>query len=249
MATSNGTTALHLCLATLEIGPGDEVLVPDLTFVSTANVVRYAGATPVLVDSEPRTWGMDPADAGRKITPRTRAIIPVHLYGHPVDMDPLSRWRAARAGRASRTPPRRTGPLQGPAGRRARRVGAFSFYGNKIITTGEGGMCVTNDASWPTRRRFLRDHAMDPEAALLHEEIGFNYRMTNIQAAIGGAQVEQMAGFVEKKRQIARWYAEHLAPLAKNGPAAPSPEAAWAQQRVLDVLRHPERRRPVLSTR
>ena len=89
VATSNGTTALHLCLATLEIGAGDEVLVPDLTFVSTANVVRYTGATPVLVDSEPRTWGMDPADARRKITPRTRAIIPVHLYGHPVDMDPL----------------------------------------------------------------------------------------------------------------------------------------------------------------
>ena len=89
VATSNGTTALHLCLATLGIGPGDEVLVPDLTFVSTANVVRYTGATPVLVDSEPRTWGMDAADARRKLTARTRAIIPVHLYGHPVDMDPF----------------------------------------------------------------------------------------------------------------------------------------------------------------
>ena len=89
VATSNGTTALHLCLAALEIGPGDEVLVPDLTFVSTANVIRYTGATPVLVDSEPRTWGIDPVDARRKVTPRTRAIIPVHLYGHPVDLGPL----------------------------------------------------------------------------------------------------------------------------------------------------------------
>ena len=169
VATSNGTTALHLCLATLGIGPGDEVLVPDLTFVSTANVVRYTGATPVLVDSDPRTWGMDAADARRKLTARTRAIIPVHLYGHPVDMDPLLRLAAdhgldvvedAAEAHGARYQGRRVGALG--------RLGAFSFYGNKIITTGEGGMVVTNDPALAERAAFLRDHAMDPRRRYYH---------------------------------------------------------------------------------
>ena len=207
VATSNGTTALHLCLATLEIGPGDEVLVPDLTFVSTANVVRYTGATPVLVDSEPRTWGMDPADARRKITPRTRAIIPVHLYGHPVDMDPLLALAAehgldivedAAEAHGARYKGQRVGALG--------RIGAFSFYGNKIITTGEGGMVVTNDPKLAERAAFLRDHAMDPRRRYYHPEIGFNYRMTNIQAAIGCAQLEQADAILARRKVIAGAY-------------------------------------------
>ncbi len=234
VATSNGTTALHLCLATLGIGPADEVLVPDLTFVSTANVVRYTGATPVLVDSEPRTWGMDPVDARRKITPRTRAIIPVHLYGHPVDMDPLLALAAehrldivedAAEAHGARYKGRRVGALG--------RIGAFSFYGNKIITTGEGGMVVTNDPRLAERAAFLRDHAMDPRRRYYHPEIGFNYRMTNIQAAIGCAQLEQVDAILARRKVIADAYETGL---AGDPGAHPAAGRAVGRERPLDVL-------------
>jgi perosamine synthetase len=227
VATSNGTTALHLCLATLGIGPGDEVLVPDMTFVSTANVVRYTGATPVLVDAEPRTWGMDPEDARRKLTGRTRAIIPVHLYGHPVDMDPILALGAAHGvdvvedaaeAHGARYRGRRVGALG--------RMGAFSFYGNKIITTGEGGMVVTNDPTLAARAAFLRDHAMDPRRRYYHPEIGFNYRMTNIQAAIGCAQLEQVDRILARRKEIAAAYAGGLAGIAG---LTPPPAESWAE--------------------
>jgi perosamine synthetase len=227
VATSNGTTALHLCLATLGIGPGDEVLVPDLTFISTANVVRFAGATPVLVDSEPRTWGIDPVDARRKVTSRTRAIMPVHLYGHPVDMDPLLALAAehgleivedAAEAHGARYKGRRVGAIG--------RIGAFSFYGNKILTTGEGGAVVTNDPALAERAAFLRDHAMDPHRRYYHPEIGFNYRMTNIQAAIGCAQLEQAEAILERRKTIAATYEAELAGVP--GLVRP-PAAAWAE--------------------
>ena len=227
VATSNGTTALHLSLATLELGPGDEVLVPDLTFVSTANVVRYTGATPVLVDADPTTWGMDAADARRKLTGRTRAIIPVHLYGHPVDMDPLLALAAehgidvvedAAEAHGARYKGRRVGALG--------RIGAFSFYGNKIITTGEGGMVVTNDATLAERAAFLRDHAMDPRRRYYHPEIGFNYRMTNIQAAIGCAQLEQADVILSRRKAIAAAYEAGLTGIA--GLTRP-PAEYWAE--------------------
>jgi perosamine synthetase len=240
VATSNGTTALHLCLATLGIGAGDEVLVPDLTFVSTANVVRYTGATPVLVDSDPRTWGMDAADARRKLTGRTRAIIPVHLYGHPVDLDPLLRLAAdhgleivedAAEAHGARYRGRRVGALG--------RMGAFSFYGNKIITTGEGGMVVTNDAALAERAAFLRDHAMDPRRRYYHPEIGFNYRMTNIQAAIGCAQLEEAEAMLGRRKTIAAAYRSGLAGIAGlTGP----PAEPWAENVywMYSVLVEPE---------
>ena len=227
VATSNGTTALHLSLATLELGPGDEVLVPDLTFVSTANVVRYTGATPVLVDADPTTWGMDAADARRKLTGRTRAIIPVHLYGHPVDMDPLLALAAehgidvvedAAEAHGARYKGRRVGALG--------RIGAFSFYGNKIITTGEGGMVVTNDATLAERAAFLRDHAMDPRRRYYHPEIGFNYRMTNIQAAIGCAQLEQADVILSRRKAIA---AAYEAGLTGIGGLTRPPAEYWAE--------------------
>jgi perosamine synthetase len=227
VATSNGTTALHLCLVTLGIGPGDEVLVPDLTFISTANVVRYTGATPVLVDSEPRTWGMDPADARRKVTARTRAIMPVHLYGHAVDLDPLLALAAehgldvvedAAEAHGARYKGRRVGALG--------RIGAFSFYGNKIITTGEGGMVVTNDPALAQRAAFLRDHAMDPQRRYYHPEIGFNYRMTNIQAAIGCAQLEQAEAILTRRKAIA---AAYQAGLAGVQGLTPPPAEPWAE--------------------
>ena len=236
MATSNGTTALHLCLATLGIGPGDEVLVPDLTFVSTANVVRYTGATPVLVDSEPRTWGMDAVDARRKLTARTRAIIPVHLYGHPVDMDPFLAMAAehrldivedAAEAHGARYKGHRVGALG--------RIGAFSFYGNKIITTGEGGMVVTNDPALAERAAFLRDHAMDPRRRYYHPEIGFNYRMTNIQAAIGCAQLEQVDAILARRKVIAGAYETGLAgiPGLTRPPAEPWAESVHWMYSVL----------------
>jgi perosamine synthetase len=236
VATSNGTTALHLALATLGIGPGDEVLVPDLTFVATANVVRYTGATPVLVDAHPTTWGMDPADAARKATARTRAVIPVHVYGHPVDLDPL-RALSDRHGFAvvedaaeahgARYKGRRVGALG--------RIGAFSFYGNKIITTGEGGMLVTDDGGLAERARFLRDHAMDPHRRYYHPEIGFNYRMTNIQAAIGCAQLEQAEAILERRKAIAAAYEAGLAglPGLVRPPAAPWAESVYWMYSVL----------------
>jgi perosamine synthetase len=212
VATANGTVALHLALAVLGIGPGDEVLVPDLTFVATANAVRYTGATPVLVDVDPGTWGMDPEAARRKLTPRTRAILPVHLYGRPVDLDPLLALAAehrldviedAAEAHGARYKGRRVGALG--------RIGAFSFYGNKIFTTGEGGAVVTNDDRLAKRAAFLRDHAMDPRRRYYHPEIGFNYRMTNIQAAIGCSQLEHAEEILARRRAIARAYDAGLA--------------------------------------
>jgi perosamine synthetase len=227
VATSNGTTALHLALATLQIGPGDEVLVPDLTFVATANVVRYTGATPVLVDAHPVTWTLDPDDARRKLTPRTRAIIPVHVYGHPADLDPLLALARAHGlqvvedaaeAHGARYKGRRVGGLG--------HVGAFSFYGNKIITTGEGGMVVTDDPALAERAAFLRDHAMDPRRRYYHPEIGFNYRMTNIQAAIGCAQMEQAETILDRRKTIAAAYEAELAGV--SGLTRP-PAEPWAE--------------------
>jgi perosamine synthetase len=212
VATSNGTTALHLALAVLGLGPGDEVLVPDLTFVATANAVRYTGATPVLVEADALTWTLDPADARRKVTARTRAIIPVHIYGHPVDMDPVLELARAHGlyvvedaaeAHGARYKGRRVGALG--------HVGAFSFYGNKIITTGEGGMLVTNDPALAERAAFLRDHAMDPHRRYYHPEVGFNYRLTNIQAAIGCAQLEQIEAILGRRKAIAAAYEAGLA--------------------------------------
>jgi len=230
IATSNGTTALHLALVSAGIGPGDEVLVPTLTFIATANAVRYCGAVPVFVDAEPDTWTMTTAGLDSRVTSRTRAIIPVHLYGHPCDMDAIT-VVARRHGLAviedaaeahgAEYRGRRVGTLG--------TVGCFSFYGNKIMTTGEGGMCVTDDAVLADRMRVLRDHGMDPKRHYWHEVIGFNYRMTNLQAAIGAAQVKKLPRFVEKKRQIAGWYREALAPLARAGRVHLAPEAPWAR--------------------
>jgi perosamine synthetase len=212
VATANGTVALHLGLAVLGIGAGDEVLVPDLTFIATANAVRYTGATPVLVDVDRATWGIDPEDARRKVTARTRAIIPVHLYGRPADLDPLLALAAEHGlevmeDAAEAHGARYRGRPVGAIG----RIGAFSFYGNKIFTTGEGGALVTNDAELAARAHFLRDHAMDPARRYFHSEVGFNYRMTNIQAAIGCSQLENAAEILERRRAIARAYDDGLA--------------------------------------
>jgi perosamine synthetase len=236
VATSNGTTALHLALATLGIGPGDEVLVPALTFVATANAVRYTGAAPVLVEADPVTWALDAEDARRKVTGRTRAIVPVHLYGHPADLDPLLALARAHGLRVvedaaeahgARYRGRRVGGLG--------NVGVFSFYGNKIITTGEGGMLVTNDPALAERAAFLRDHAMDPKRRYYHPEIGFNYRMTNIQAALGCAQLEQAEAILARRKAIAAAYEAGLAglPGLRRPPAEPWAESVHWMYSVL----------------
>lgn len=227
VATSSGTAAVHLALAALGLGPGDEVLVPDLTFVATANAVCYTGATPVLVDVDPVTWALDLEDARRKITARTRALIVVHLYGHPADLDPLlalARERelflvedAAQA-HGARYKGRRVGAIG--------HIGAFSFYGNKILTTGEGGMVVTRDEALASRARLLRGHAMDSVRRYYHYEVGFNYRMTNIQGAIGCAQLEQYEDIRERRRTTASIYAARLGNIA--GLQLP-PNAPWAE--------------------
>ena len=230
VAVSNGTAALHLALVAAGVGPGDEVLLPSLTFVATASAVRYCGATPVFIDSELETWQLDPAAFEAKLTPRSKAIIAVHLYGHPCDMEPIRKLAERRGLAVVEDAAEAHGALY-----RGHRVGAlgtvgcFSFYGNKIITTGEGGMCLTNDPAVADRLRLLRDHGMDAKRPYWHEIVGYNYRMTNLQAAVGVAQVKKLAGFVERKREIAAWYAEALGPLARAGRIRLHPEAPWAR--------------------
>ncbi|MBA3243062.1 MAG: DegT/DnrJ/EryC1/StrS family aminotransferase [Acidobacteria bacterium] len=207
IACCNGTVALHLALVALGVGPGDEVLVPTLTFVATANAVTYCGARPVFVDSEPETWNLDPAQVEAKITPRTKGIIAVHLYGHPAEMDVLR----SIAGRHGLFLLEDAAEAHGALykGRRAGSLGdaaAFSFYANKIIATGEGGMVVTNDDALAARMRLLRGQGMDPERRYWFPVVGYNYRMMNIPAAIGLAQVEQAEWHITRRREVAETY-------------------------------------------
>ncbi len=211
VACSNGTTALHLALVALGVGPGDEVIVPTLTFVATANTVTYCGAQPVFVDAEPDTWTIDPAAIEAKITPRTKGIIVVHLFGQPADMDPIN----ALARRHGLFVLEDAAQAHG-AEYRGRRAGAlaniatFSFFGNKIVTTGEGGMVVTDDDDIAGRMRLFRTHGMDPNRRYWHPVIGYNYRMTNLTAAIGLAQLERVDWQLQRRRELAAWYREEL---------------------------------------
>jgi perosamine synthetase len=226
ISTSNGTTALHLALAVLGLGPGDEVIIPTLTFIATANAVAYTGARPVFVDSEPDTWNIDPAQIRKKISKRTKAIIPVHLYGHPADMNPIMDVAAEYGLHVIEDAAEAHGALY--QGKRVGSFGslnAFSFYGNKIITTGEGGMLTTSDEELAKTACFLRDHAMSAEKRYWHPQVGFNYRLTNIQAALGVAQMESIERFINRKRQIAHFYNT----LFSNIPGLIlPPEATWA---------------------
>src|ERR1700761_9538867 len=207
LAVSNGTTGLHLALASLGIGPGDEVIIPDLTFVATANAVAYTGAVPGLADVDADTLCIDAASVKSLISPRTKAIMPVHLYGHPADMDSLSEIADAHGialiedaaeAHGAEYKGRRVGGLG--------KCGVFSFYGNKVITTGEGGMLTTNDRDFYTLARRLRDHAMSPHRRYFHEERGYNYRITNLQAALGVAQLERIDDFLARRAEIMDWY-------------------------------------------
>jgi perosamine synthetase len=230
VSSSNGTAALHLALTALGVRGGDEVIVPSLTFIATANAVRYTGAEPVFVDSHPHYWCIDPEKIEEKITRRTKLIIPVHLYGHPCDMYPIAKI----ARRYNLFIVEDAAEAHG-AEYRGRKIGSFgdiscfSFYGNKIITTGEGGMCLTNSRKLYNKMRILRDHGMNPHKRYWYDVVGFNYRMTNVQAAIGVAQLKNIDRFVKKKRTIASWYAKELKDLEKEGLITLHPERPWAK--------------------
>lgn len=209
--TTNGTSALHLALAALKIGKGDEVIVSDFTMASPAFAVEYTGAKPIFVDSERETWNINPTKIEEKITDKTKALLIVHIYGHPCDMDPIMAIAkkhnlkvvedCAEAHGATYN-----GKKVGSFG----DVAAFSFYANKIITTGEGGMVVTNNKELAERARWLHSLAFDKERRHIHEEIGFNYRTSNVIAAIGVAQLERVDEIIEKKRWVAETYNKYL---------------------------------------
>lgn len=230
IATFNGTVALHLALRALMIDKGDEVIVPDLTFIATANVVTYCNAKPIFIDSHPDYWCIDPEKIEEKITTKTKAIIPVHLYGHPCDMDAIMKIAKKHGSyviedAAEAHGARYKGKKVGSFG----DISCFSFYGNKIITTGEGGMCLTNDQELAEKMRILRDHGMNPDKRYWYDVIGFNYRMTNVQAAIGIAQLKKINKFIKRKRQIASKYNDELKDFEKENLITLHPEMLWAK--------------------
>ena len=245
VAVSNGSAALDVAVAALGLGPGDEVILPTFTIISCASAIVRAGATPVVVDSDPVTWNMDVGQIESKITPSTKAIMVVHIYGLPVDMDPVlalaerhglkiiedaaeaigqtykSQWSVVRG---------QSSVVGGPSAERPcgsfGDISTFSFYPNKHVTTGEGGMVLTDDATLAERCRSLRNLCFQKKR-FVHEELGWNFRMSNVQAALGVAQMERLDEFVKRKREIGRRYTELLAGVP--GLQLPLPEAGYAQ--------------------
>ena len=211
ICVSNGTVAIQLALTANGIGEGDEVIMPNLSFIATANATLHCGATPIFADIDAHNLCIDPNDIERLITSKTKAIMPVHLYGHPAQMDKILEiankhglWVIEDAAEAH------------GATVHSKRVGSwgncatFSFYGNKNLTTGEGGMITTDDEDFYNRCLYLRDHAMSKEKRYWHTAPGFNFRMTNIQAAIGCAQLERVNDFMSKRQTIFKWYDQYL---------------------------------------
>jgi perosamine synthetase len=221
ITVSNGTAALQVAIASLGLRPGDEVILPTFTIISCALAVIYNGAVPVLVDCDPRTWCMDVDQVEKKITQRTRAIMPVHIYGHPVDMDPILDLAekhglaiiedAAEVHGAEYLSKR--GTLHS-AWRRCGNFGTlscFSFYANKLITTGEGGMVLTDDPVLAEKTRSLRNLCFETNRRFHHQELGFNFRLTNLQAALGLAQLSRIEEIIARKRSMGAEYTRRLA--------------------------------------
>lgn len=251
LTVSNGTVGLHLALVAYGIGPADEVIVPDLTFVATANAVRMAQATPVMVDVSRDTYCIDPEQVIRAITPRTKAIMPVHLYGHPANMSALRDIAAAHRLHLIEDAAEAHGASIGGS-----RVGAlgdcavFSFYGNKIITSGEGGMITTDDEALFNRLQHLRDHAMSKEVRYWHTEVGFNYRMTNMQAALGVSQLKQIDHFIARRAELLTQYRGLLEPRGiECNPVVDANPVNWMTCAVVDGLGREQRDRVIALMR
>jgi len=230
LAVSNGTVALHLALATLGLGAGDEVIVPSLTYISPVNAIRYVGATPVFADSDPVTWQVNVNDVAARITPRTRAIIVVHLYGQACDMVALVALANAHSLLLIEDCAEALGTRIG--GRHVGTFGdiaTFSFFGNKTITTGEGGMVVARVAAHQKLALKLRGQGLADDREYWHDVVGFNFRMTNICAAIGLAQLERAEDFIARKRLLAEAYTRELQglPLVLQAEVAGTTHSFW----------------------
>jgi len=211
VAVSNGTVAIHLALVTLGIGEGDEVIIPDLTFAATINTVLHANATPVIVDVEESSWCIDPVEIEKAITPKTKAIIPVHIYGQSCDMEAIMKIANKYNLKVIEDCAEAHGAMQN--GKKVGSfgdIGCFSFFGNKVITTGEGGMCVTNNSELDEKMRTLRDHGMSKTKRYWHDVVGYNYRLTNLQAAIGLAQLERIEKIHKNRREYEENYKDIL---------------------------------------
>lgn len=207
IAVSSGTAALHVALAALDIGEGDEVILPNFTMVACLDAILYTGATPVFVDVDPETFCLDPKEVATHITARTKAIMPVHIYGHACDMDAILQHGIPVIEDAAEA---HGGTYKGKRCGSLGNMSCFSFYGNKILTTGEGGAVLTNDDALAARVRSLKDLAHDPAKRFWHKEVGFNYRMTNMQAAIGLGQLESIHTFLQHKQWMASAYNTRL---------------------------------------
>ena len=227
LAVTNGTAALHLAMLGMDLRPGDEVIVPSLTYVATANAVRYVGAEPVFVDVDPVTWCLDPAKIEERITRRTKGIIAVHLYGHPADMDRIVHiasvhglWVVEDAAEAhvARYKGRPVGGLA--------TMATFSFYGNKIFSCGEGGAVTVDSPSLELRLRTLRGQGMDPQRRYFFPVVGYNFRLTNIAAALLCAQLERRELLIRRRREIFAGYRERLEGIPGLGF---QPAADWAE--------------------
>lgn len=236
IAVSNGSTALQVAVEAIGISDGDEVIMPSFTIVSCASAVVRTGGVPVLVDCDPITWCMDVTQVAARITPRTKAIMVVHMYGHPVDMDPIMALAkkhdlkviedAAEVHGALYQSGRTNGQ---PVWQKCGGIGhiaTFSFFANKLITTGEGGMVITDDPHLAARCRAIRNLCFIPERRFLHKDHGYNYRITNMQAALGVGQVNRIESIVERKRWAAAEYTQRLAEL--DGLQLPT-EYEWAR--------------------
>lgn len=236
IAVSNGTTALQVAVEAVQVGPGDEVIMPSFTIISCAMAVVKAGGLPVLVDCDEQTFCMRPEQVASRITPRTKAIMVVHMYGHPVDADPIlelaarhglvviedaaevhgARYLSNRHGAAPRW--RQCGSLG--------HVSTFSFFANKLITTGEGGMVLTDDEQLASRCRSLRNLCFRQDRRFLHDSLGYNFRLTNMQAAVGLDQIRRIESIVERKRAIAAQYTQRL---KRFGQLRLPMERSWAR--------------------
>jgi perosamine synthetase len=238
LSVCNGTVALHLALLGLDVRPGDEILVPSLTYVATANAVRYVGAEPIFVDVDPETWCIDPKLIENHVTRRTKGIIAVHLYGHPADMDAINHLAAvhglwviedAAEAHLARYKDRVVGTLG--------QLATFSFYGNKIFTCGEGGAITLNDTHREKRLRILRSQGVDPERRYYFPVTGYNFRLTNVACAMLCAQLERSEDIMAKRRRVFAAYREQLGGVSgiKFQPVAPWAQAApWLFSITID---------------